>query len=694
MQNKRLHPALQIHDHCHMMIVFILHALILSTFACSDAKLYHQKKVPFQADRLAFKGKVCTANPQTSTKILLLLDQSPGQLYEDYDPALDRLKKFSDLIQSALAKTQNEFAIISYAGRAKRIAPLQENSISDLDLYGNTSTQKVTQFTRDPGILLSAISQLSTPSDCASDSKCRDPLDAIRSAKSLIEDDLAQMEAGQRALSRYVILWGVSGMAMPYANEGACCLPQDQACLNQESSPVPSFRCQNQLELQAIQTLRESILSRGVSSFELNIFYMTEAKANLSIPELAFEKNLLQMSFITNGAYRKFSTVGTIDFRQIVDFNHQPTLYPSVLSVVNQSVAPRASGLLSDSDQDGLADQEETDSDPLMADTDGDFVGDLLETRLSKSATKKTDYPLCEDLILTQMMGIDRDLDGINECEERLLGTDPSLSDTDGDGLVDGLEFKRGTDYLHVDSTVDFDQDGIYNIDELRENTDPRSIDQTGRLGLATRYEIKYEGEKTILQPKTMQKLEGIRISSVQNSIAGVHQLKWTPAQNQQKAKISWQKANDPQFRTEIEITGRGTYQMVYGQKAKDIPQIDSNTEMITLEVTPSILPQIEMLDELLIIEEQQNCIEYKVNNLRLVETLPLKGDQNQVGLNEIYLYLSQENASAQQNQPTLFRIAKIPIRYDAPNDRIPNQAQIKIDDGEFISPSLIPQNF
>ena len=78
--------------------------------------------------------------------------------------------------------------------------------------------------------------------------------------------------------------------------------------------------------------------------------------------------------------------------------------------------------------------------------------------------TGEIDQPdVCQDafgMFDASFMRLDRDLDGLNECEELLMGTDPSLSDSDGDNLPDGVELRRGTDHLNHDSAEDFDEDG------------------------------------------------------------------------------------------------------------------------------------------------------------------------------------------------------------------------------------------
>ena len=59
----------------------------------------------------------------------------------------------------------------------------------------------------------------------------------------------------------------------------------------------------------------------------------------------------------------------------------------------------------------------------------------------------------------------DSDNDGLYDSEEALLGTDPLLIDTDGDGITDDAE--------------DTDGDGVTNLTELLQGTDPVVADNT-----------------------------------------------------------------------------------------------------------------------------------------------------------------------------------------------------------------------
>ena len=88
---------------------------------------------------------------------------------------------------------------------------------------------------------------------------------------------------------------------------------------------------------------------------------------------------------------------------------------------------------------------------------------------------------------------LDTDNDGITDEEEIENGTDPNNEDTDGDGVIDGREIEDNTDPLKncsfkLDSqtvstnatwkNLDCDADGIINIDEVNAGTNPLIADE------------------------------------------------------------------------------------------------------------------------------------------------------------------------------------------------------------------------
>ena len=65
----------------------------------------------------------------------------------------------------------------------------------------------------------------------------------------------------------------------------------------------------------------------------------------------------------------------------------------------------------------------------------------------------------------------DTDFDGLNDYEEFYGITDPTINDTDGDGMTDGYEINNDLDPINNDTTLDFDNDGLLNILEFQLGT-------------------------------------------------------------------------------------------------------------------------------------------------------------------------------------------------------------------------------
>jgi hypothetical protein len=79
---------------------------------------------------------------------------------------------------------------------------------------------------------------------------------------------------------------------------------------------------------------------------------------------------------------------------------------------------------------------------------------------------------------------VDTDGDGLNDCEEAFLHTNPRLVDTDGDHIPDLIEVLNGLDPLDPnDALEDSDGDGVRNIDEIRNHTNPHLVPPPGGDG-------------------------------------------------------------------------------------------------------------------------------------------------------------------------------------------------------------------
>lgn len=99
-------------------------------------------------------------------------------------------------------------------------------------------------------------------------------------------------------------------------------------------------------------------------------------------------------------------------------------------------------------------------TDPTMSDTDGDGLDDGEEIRIYG----------------TDPLAADTDNDGLGDGQELQLGTDPLRSDTDGDGMPDGWEFANWLNPLSAaDAALDADLDGLTNLEEYFLGTNPQT---------------------------------------------------------------------------------------------------------------------------------------------------------------------------------------------------------------------------
>lgn len=680
--------------------------LFILSFSCTEVELYHSKRKPIKADRLTLSGQVCTEDSgqvKFPTRLILLVDQAQGDLYQSYDPGHQRLQILNEIIQGVAARPEYSMAIVSYAGLVKQLAPLDQG------------------FTRNPGELLNAVTQLTLPGRCLGENSCRNYVAGLRAVQTLIEDDLNQMEAGLRAVTKYTVLWFGAGPQQPLALRRDCCYEQDETCRKDEKNQVPASSCQAEKDLEQVQQMKSTALAFGAGGFQMHIMHLESESREIN---REMSRLFEQVSFAGAGRYARFSNPNLIDPRAVSLFEQPQNLEAVQVLAVNTSAAARANGLIPDSDGDGLSDIEELSlgSNPLESDSDGDGINDLVEQHIGFSQEVLETPIVCNDLSASRFV-LDRDLDGLNECEERLIGTDPSLIDTDGDYLPDALELQRGSNHLSADSADDFDEDGRSNGDEIKEGTDPRSIDNAQRLGIAARYEIIREGQVKDLNPDALKRFEGIRMVTVSQAVnPGIGTLIWTPkgvdssADDQiedenHRGFFSLQVPGFDQLGPLLSVTKSGRYRL-YGEdfaQAMNTQEINEDAIIaeertpeeqeayeqsfawIDIDIDVRSLPELPLQETISIQERIRSCLSYTIRNISLVETLATESEKeagHEVGYNEILLYFTQkvpgQNATAGR-----FRIASVPIRFQAPDKRSPAGERVEVEDIEFISPSI-----
>lgn len=130
-----------------------------------------------------------------------------------------------------------------------------------------------------------------------------------------------------------------------------------------------------------------------------------------------------------------------------------------------------------DWDADGLSDFDEwvtavnwpLGTDPTVGDTDGDGLEDGWEVQH------------CFHPIDADEADDDPDGDGLKNVREQMFGTQPRKLDTDADGLPDGWEVQNFFNpLLPADAAIDVDQDGLNTLGEFQAGSNPWNPDTDG----------------------------------------------------------------------------------------------------------------------------------------------------------------------------------------------------------------------
>ncbi len=470
----------------------LLAPLVLS---CADVELF---RTPGLGDgpldnKLSVQSSFCTEDPTTldfPVKIVFAVDTS--QSMDRTDPTGQRLLAVQEVVDTFIQDPGVEFSVIQFSGAA---------NILTQDANGQDG------FTRDIQQLNSAIVQLG---------QAAQPTDyegALRSISRVLTADMMTSEEETLARSKYVVIFlsdGLPNPVNPPDNTRSSILEiVDQIADLQRIFRPAEIRLHTALLLGAVRAgfrCTDSGLEGGAQQ--------CEAAANaadcgmqggciwIGVQDEA-ESLLTAMSDAGNGTFRSFPNGEEINFLKIdfTSIRRVFTLKNLLVSNINtrpflRFVSPedqigRASA---DSDGDGLDDEEErlVGSDPLLADTDDDGFHDFLEVRLAASGFDPLD-PSDADCTL----GIDRvdtDGDGLLDCEERFVGTSRNFVDSDADGVPDVIELRYGSNPVTDDMRSDLDFDSARNADELRGHSDPVVNDASQRSAIAYRYDIKNKG--------------------------------------------------------------------------------------------------------------------------------------------------------------------------------------------------------
>lgn len=646
-------------------LVIVLVALM--GWGCTDTTLYSPGKPRKEASRVALSGRVCTEDPVDArfpVKVVLLVDVAPGPLFSDYDPASLRVGYVNDFISKSLSNDQVEFAIVGYAGTPRKLAPSQGS------------------FTRNPGELFGAAASLSIQQPCLAEGTCRNFRDGIRTARALIEGDIAKSPAGLRVLTQYVIIHVNAGPHEPMALGSECCQTNDVQC--RDANPDPSPTCDGQRTVDEVTALREQVSADGAAGLRYHVIHLAAVQPPNEVVNDQVQAQLEQAAFAGGGTYQRFNLIGGANATTFDVLDLRTILNAKLLLAANLNARPGPNGPEIDTDGDGLTDEQEEilGTSPFNSDTDQDGISDYVEVLAGLNPFVPEDPPpaACAGLVPFA----DRDFDTLTDCDEALLGTEPTLVDTDGDGIPDPLEVFYGTDYLNRDAERDVDGDGVSNGDEVLLHADPRSTDTLNHLSFGYRYEIEDEGfvrEKFGSRPERVTGVEVVQVSA--GTTPGIGTLRFDPAAQ----TLQWQDADDTSAGISINVGQGGDFELPSGSYA---PIQGNDGKFVVVRVDPVNLPPIAETEAIRVIFRDRQCLTYTVRNIQLMPTGALEIQPDVSGINNVWLYFAQ----GPENRPTApgpFRMAQIQFQYDPPNSRDPDDAVLLIDDTEFVRPIILP---
>lgn len=281
------------------------------------------------------------------------------------------------------------------------------------------------------------------------------------------QDDPEQL----RARSKYVVIFLTDGLPDPY------------------SPPEDVF--------QQVEDIHALGKERRLAELTFHTVYLAGTTPQFLQQEPA---NLLrEMARVGGGSFRNVGNGEKINFLDIdfTSFRRLFTLKSFMASNLNAGPLPDVV-LATDSDGDGLTDPEEqrVGTDPGLRDTDGDGTNDLIEDRLRNAGFDPLDAA-DSDCRITDDDDFNRrddDGDGLLNCEERFLGTNPRLFDTDADGIPDNFEIVARVSPVAPDTYLDLDRDGELNGYEVRDHSNPNQDDKDVFRNIRYRYDLVRTG--------------------------------------------------------------------------------------------------------------------------------------------------------------------------------------------------------
>jgi len=456
----------------HKSLLFIVLFFILA-IGCSGPELERSQ----ERSKVTLTGDFLTQNPDVvnfPVRIVIAIDDSASMMDSDPEDIVTgnpkRLDAAWQFVQSYESFESVSFDIVHWNNGVIR---------STVGAHGG--------FSRDPDMLYDDI----YPSVNSNGTNYTDTISTIQNhfldEISGMRNDVAQ--SANVARMRCIVLFFSDGLPNPWS----------------ELTYGPLY--------QQIRNMKERIVDiEGAASFKFHAMLLS-TELRTEDPALFAQAQTLMTNMASNGGgvYQDFETPDQINFINIVDLRLTVEYKVKFIIAFNNNVRPGTELIMIDSDGDGLTDDEEdingngivdidditglpTETNPRIRDSDGDGLSDYFERKLS--TIDETFNPLdpTDSTCPTGAEEIDRDMDGMTDCEEASKGTVYTSTDTDSDGIPDGIEFYMGSDPHSNEDSQDTDFDGVDDWEEVQRHTNVNINDEKIRQRYSYYYDIQDQG--------------------------------------------------------------------------------------------------------------------------------------------------------------------------------------------------------
>lgn len=554
-----------------------------------------------------------------------------------------------------------------------------DNKFALIRYGGNSFVTPDGGFTSNSSDISEAAGALTVPMPGSSDGT-RVLGKALSLATSLINGDLLSTAKGPRSRTKYIIVVMQHGPT----DDNVLCPPLATDC---DPATVLGTR---------MRDLRQFVIDNGGADFQLHVLDLASLTNRQDGSRERAAEELQQIAFNGAGEYKPVCPRDDAGAKLDPSCDNKISLLGLELNsarnvfltksfvVTNLSAITTNDGVVPDSDSDGLADADEPQygTDPTLRDTDGDGLGDKIELLLSTVGLNPlvADDPVsCMPIEPALRPILDTDGDGLLDCEEALLRLDATLFDSDADGVPDLLEVISGTNFLEDDGLTDADFDGVPNINELKAHTDPRSADAKARNELGYMYRETDLGITDMLFSTQPRDISGVTIEDVRVG---------SSLGNAQLSYV-WQNGTSPPL-----LAWRDASEGVFGNAVELTDDgyytltaactgIEDCTREVTVSVTALILPPFSVDESVRVALAQRQCTSFRIRNVTLVETLAAEG-RMAPGFNDVRIYFGQV-PSGVPDAFGIFRVAQFPFTFISPDFKDPNVADQFVEDFNFV---------